>query len=128
MGSEEADRNKGREMGMTCIRGSCLESSQGLNNYLACAVTIQLPGRSITNVLKVYFIKSITIHIATFYTVVHFLKVSLYFSPVVGDKESESGSVNVRSRGGKQLGRRPTEEVLMSLKQLRDTRSNQDEF
>ncbi|CAK6973537.1 threonine--tRNA ligase 1%2C cytoplasmic [Scomber scombrus] len=47
---------------------------------------------------------------------------------VVGDKESESGSVNVRSRGGKQLGKRPTEEVLTSLKHLRDTRSNQDEF
>uniref|UniRef100_A0A8C4EPV8 threonine--tRNA ligase n=1 Tax=Dicentrarchus labrax TaxID=13489 RepID=A0A8C4EPV8_DICLA len=47
---------------------------------------------------------------------------------VVGDKESESGTVNVRSRGGKQLGRRPTEEVLTSLTQLRDTRSNQDEF
>uniref|UniRef100_A0A8C9XZN0 threonine--tRNA ligase n=1 Tax=Sander lucioperca TaxID=283035 RepID=A0A8C9XZN0_SANLU len=47
---------------------------------------------------------------------------------VVGDKESESGTVNVRSRGGKQLGRRPTEEVLTSLTQLRDTRSNLDEF
>ncbi|GLD63702.1 threonine--tRNA ligase, cytoplasmic-like isoform X3 [Lates japonicus] len=47
---------------------------------------------------------------------------------VVGDKESESGTVNVRSRRGKQLGRRPTEEVLTSLTQLRDTRSNLDEF
>ncbi|XP_029359444.1 threonine--tRNA ligase, cytoplasmic isoform X1 [Echeneis naucrates] len=47
---------------------------------------------------------------------------------VVGDKERESGTVNVRSRRGKQLGRRPIEEVLTSLKQLRDTRSNQDEF
>ncbi|XP_033495775.2 threonine--tRNA ligase 1, cytoplasmic isoform X3 [Epinephelus lanceolatus] len=47
---------------------------------------------------------------------------------VVGDKESESGTVNVRSRGGKQLGRRPTEEVLTSLTQLRDTRSNTDDF
>uniref|UniRef100_A0A669E104 threonine--tRNA ligase n=1 Tax=Oreochromis niloticus TaxID=8128 RepID=A0A669E104_ORENI len=47
---------------------------------------------------------------------------------VVGDKERESGTVNVRSRGGKQLGRRPTEEVLMSLTKLRDTRSNLDEF
>ncbi|KAM9723633.1 threonine--tRNA ligase 1, cytoplasmic isoform 3-T5 [Menidia menidia] len=47
---------------------------------------------------------------------------------VVGDKECESGTVNVRSRGGKQLGRRPTEEVLRSLTLLRDTRSNQDEF
>ncbi|KAM7383412.1 hypothetical protein PAMP_003068 [Pampus punctatissimus] len=29
---------------------------------------------------------------------------------ILGDKESESGTVNVRSRGGKQLGRRPTDE------------------
>uniref|UniRef100_A0A671WW31 threonine--tRNA ligase n=1 Tax=Sparus aurata TaxID=8175 RepID=A0A671WW31_SPAAU len=42
---------------------------------------------------------------------------------VVGDKESESRTVNVRSRGGKQLGKRPTEEVLTSLIQLRDTRN-----
>ncbi|XP_068998804.1 threonine--tRNA ligase 1, cytoplasmic-like isoform X2 [Embiotoca jacksoni] len=47
---------------------------------------------------------------------------------VVGDEERESGTVNVRSRGGKQMGRRPTEEVLTSLTQLRDTKSNQDEF
>uniref|UniRef100_A0A671WW05 threonine--tRNA ligase n=1 Tax=Sparus aurata TaxID=8175 RepID=A0A671WW05_SPAAU len=47
---------------------------------------------------------------------------------VVGDKESESRTVNVRSRGGKQLGKRPTEEVLTSLIQLRDTRSNLNEF
>ncbi|XP_037532205.1 threonine--tRNA ligase 2, cytoplasmic [Nematolebias whitei] len=47
---------------------------------------------------------------------------------VVGDKERESGTVNVRSRGGKQLGRRLTEEVLKSLKHLQDTRSNLDEF
>ncbi|KAE8288852.1 Threonine--tRNA ligase, cytoplasmic [Larimichthys crocea] len=47
---------------------------------------------------------------------------------VVGDKESESATVNVRSRGGKQLGRRPTEEVLRSLTELRDSRSNLDEF
>ncbi|PWA23794.1 hypothetical protein CCH79_00010816 [Gambusia affinis] len=47
---------------------------------------------------------------------------------VVGDKERESGAVNVRSRGGKQLGSRQTEEVLRSLIHLRDTRSNQDEF
>ncbi|KAM6910660.1 threonine--tRNA ligase 1, cytoplasmic isoform 2-T2 [Xenentodon cancila] len=47
---------------------------------------------------------------------------------VVGDKECESGTVSVRSRGGKQLGRRPTEEVLGSLTQLRDARSNLDEF
>ncbi|KAM9310238.1 threonine--tRNA ligase 1, cytoplasmic isoform 2-T2 [Pholidichthys leucotaenia] len=47
---------------------------------------------------------------------------------VVGDKEHESGTVSVRCRGGKQLERRPTEEVLTSLKQLRDTRSNLHEF
>ncbi|KAK5862233.1 hypothetical protein PBY51_017650 [Eleginops maclovinus] len=47
---------------------------------------------------------------------------------VLGDKESESGTVNVRSRGGKQLGRRPTEEVLTALTQLRDSRSNLEEF
>ncbi|CAL1611061.1 unnamed protein product [Knipowitschia caucasica] len=47
---------------------------------------------------------------------------------VVGDKESESGTVNVRSRRGKQLGRRTLEEVMAALKQLRDTRSNVDEF
>ncbi|XP_013860157.1 probable threonine--tRNA ligase 2, cytoplasmic [Austrofundulus limnaeus] len=47
---------------------------------------------------------------------------------VVGDKERESGTVNVRTRGNKQVGMRPTEEVLASLKHLRDTRSNLDEF
>uniref|UniRef100_A0A672Y7G0 threonine--tRNA ligase n=1 Tax=Sphaeramia orbicularis TaxID=375764 RepID=A0A672Y7G0_9TELE len=47
---------------------------------------------------------------------------------VVGEKESETGTVNVRSRGGKQLGRRPIEEVMASLIQLRDSRSNTDEF
>lgn len=47
---------------------------------------------------------------------------------VVGEKESKSGTVNVRSRGGKQLGQRPSEEVLTSLTQLRDTRSNLEEL
>ncbi|KAM9404857.1 threonine--tRNA ligase 1, cytoplasmic isoform 1-T1 [Salvelinus alpinus] len=47
---------------------------------------------------------------------------------VVGEKECVSGTVSVRTRGGKQLGRRPTEEVLASLTHLRDTRSNQDDF
>uniref|UniRef100_A0A667XAG1 threonine--tRNA ligase n=1 Tax=Myripristis murdjan TaxID=586833 RepID=A0A667XAG1_9TELE len=47
---------------------------------------------------------------------------------LVGEKECESGTVSVRSRRGKQLGRRPIEEVLSSLTQLRDTRSNQDDF
>lgn len=52
----------------------------------------------------------------------------LVFCPVVGDKECESGTVNVRSRLGKQLGRRSAEEVLKSFIQLRDTRSNEEEF
>ncbi|XP_076010781.1 threonine--tRNA ligase 1, cytoplasmic [Genypterus blacodes] len=47
---------------------------------------------------------------------------------VVGEKERVSGTVNVRSRGGKQLGGRPTDEVLSSLTLLRDTRSNRDQF
>ncbi|XP_061572905.1 threonine--tRNA ligase 1, cytoplasmic isoform X2 [Cololabis saira] len=47
---------------------------------------------------------------------------------VVGDKECESGTVSVRSRGGKQLGRRPAEEVLGSLTKLRDARSNLDDL
>ncbi|XP_071751833.1 threonine--tRNA ligase 1, cytoplasmic [Centroberyx gerrardi] len=47
---------------------------------------------------------------------------------VLGEKECVSGTVSVRSRGGKQLGRRPVEEVLTSLTQLRDSRSNEDEF
>lgn len=52
----------------------------------------------------------------------------VHFCLVVGEKESETGTVNVRSRGGKQLGRRPIEEVMASLIQLRDTRSNMGEF
>ncbi|CAL8290544.1 unnamed protein product [Merluccius merluccius] len=47
---------------------------------------------------------------------------------VVGEKECVSETVSVRTRGGKQLGRRPMEEVLSLLTLLRDTRSNQDEF
>ncbi|KAG7475335.1 threonine-tRNA ligase, cytoplasmic-like isoform X1 [Solea senegalensis] len=47
---------------------------------------------------------------------------------VVGDKESESGTVNVRNRRGKQLGMRTTEEALTSLTQLQDSRSNLEEF
>lgn len=58
----------------------------------------------------------------------HYIFTVLFFFIVVGDKERESGTVNVRSRGGKQLGRRLTEEVLSSLKHLQDTRSNLDEF
>lgn len=46
----------------------------------------------------------------------------------MGDQEVESGTVNVRSRRGKQLGRRTMEEVLTSLTRLRDSRSNTDEF
>ncbi|XP_061631692.1 threonine--tRNA ligase 1, cytoplasmic isoform X1 [Phyllopteryx taeniolatus] len=47
---------------------------------------------------------------------------------VVGNLERESHTVSVRSRGGLQLGRRPVEEVLMSLTRLRDSRSNQETF
>ncbi|XP_064802489.1 threonine--tRNA ligase 1, cytoplasmic-like isoform X1 [Oncorhynchus masou masou] len=47
---------------------------------------------------------------------------------VVGEKECVGGTVSVRTRGGKQLGRRPTEKVLASLTHLRDARSNQDDF
>lgn len=47
---------------------------------------------------------------------------------VVGEKECVSGTVSVRTRGGKQMGRRPTEDVLTLLTQLRDARSNQEEF
>lgn len=47
---------------------------------------------------------------------------------VVGEKESESGTVNVRSRRGKQLGERSLEEVMAALTNLRDTRSNLEEF
>ncbi|KAL0985211.1 hypothetical protein UPYG_G00154140 [Umbra pygmaea] len=47
---------------------------------------------------------------------------------VVGEKESVSGTVSVRTRGGKQLGSRLTEEVLAALTYLRDTRSNLDDF
>ncbi|KAJ8267771.1 hypothetical protein COCON_G00129430 [Conger conger] len=47
---------------------------------------------------------------------------------VVGEKERESGAVSVRTRGGAQLGRRDLGEVLASLKELRESRSNQEEF
>ncbi|KAJ3598600.1 hypothetical protein NHX12_002106 [Muraenolepis orangiensis] len=47
---------------------------------------------------------------------------------VVGERECASGTVSVRTRGGKQLGSRPTEEVLSSLTVLRDTRSNHEDF
>uniref|UniRef100_A0A3Q1F5B0 threonine--tRNA ligase n=1 Tax=Acanthochromis polyacanthus TaxID=80966 RepID=A0A3Q1F5B0_9TELE len=47
---------------------------------------------------------------------------------VVGDKERDGSSVSVRSRGGKQLGRRPMEEVLKELMKLRDSRSNDEDF
>lgn len=47
---------------------------------------------------------------------------------VVGEKERESGAVSVRTRGGKQLGRRDLREVLSSLTELRDSRSNQEDF
>uniref|UniRef100_A0A6Q2Y4I7 threonine--tRNA ligase n=1 Tax=Esox lucius TaxID=8010 RepID=A0A6Q2Y4I7_ESOLU len=47
---------------------------------------------------------------------------------VVGVKECVSGTVSIRTRGGNQLGQRDTEEVLASLKHLRDTRSNMEDF
>ncbi|KAM9806074.1 threonine--tRNA ligase 1, cytoplasmic isoform X1 [Syngnathus typhle] len=50
------------------------------------------------------------------------------YTLVVGDEERESATVSVRSRGGRQLGRRSVEEVLTILSQLRDSRSNQDDF
>ncbi|KAJ0066122.1 hypothetical protein NL108_001362 [Boleophthalmus pectinirostris] len=47
---------------------------------------------------------------------------------VVGEQERETGTVNVRSRKGKQLGRRTLEEVMAALTKLRDMRSNLDDF
>ncbi|XP_047454295.1 threonine--tRNA ligase 1, cytoplasmic [Mugil cephalus] len=47
---------------------------------------------------------------------------------VVGDKERDTGSVNVRTRAGKQLGKMSTEEALAALRRLQETRSNQDGF
>uniref|UniRef100_A0AAR2KZ65 threonine--tRNA ligase n=1 Tax=Pygocentrus nattereri TaxID=42514 RepID=A0AAR2KZ65_PYGNA len=47
---------------------------------------------------------------------------------VVGEKERGSGTVSVRTRGGKQLGQRSLEDVMTSLMELRGSRSNRDEF
>ncbi|XP_072535979.1 threonine--tRNA ligase 1, cytoplasmic [Salminus brasiliensis] len=47
---------------------------------------------------------------------------------VVGEKERASGTVSVRTRGGKQLGQRSLEDVMTSLEELRESRSNRDEF
>ncbi|KAL7887131.1 hypothetical protein AOLI_G00048520 [Acnodon oligacanthus] len=47
---------------------------------------------------------------------------------VVGEKEQGSGTVSVRTRGGKQLGQRSLEDVMTSLMELRGSRSNRDEF
>lgn len=47
---------------------------------------------------------------------------------VVGEKERVSESVNVRTRAGKQLGQRSLEEVMRSLRELQENRSNHDEF
>ncbi|KAM9489215.1 threonine--tRNA ligase 2, cytoplasmic [Clarias gariepinus] len=47
---------------------------------------------------------------------------------VVGEKERQSGTVSVRTRGGKQLGQRSLEEVMTSLMELRESRSNQEHF
>ncbi|KAG7335490.1 hypothetical protein KOW79_000183 [Hemibagrus wyckioides] len=47
---------------------------------------------------------------------------------VIGEKERQSGTVSVRTRGGKQLGQRSLEEVMTSLTELRETRSNREHF
>ncbi|XP_062848681.1 threonine--tRNA ligase 2, cytoplasmic isoform X2 [Trichomycterus rosablanca] len=47
---------------------------------------------------------------------------------VVGEKERQSGTVSVRTRGGKQLGQRSLADVMTSLTELQDSRSNQDEI
>ncbi|KAJ8335006.1 hypothetical protein SKAU_G00406450 [Synaphobranchus kaupii] len=47
---------------------------------------------------------------------------------VVGEREQESGTVSVRTRGGKQLGQRGLREVLACLTELRESRSNQEGF
>ncbi|XP_031432873.1 threonine--tRNA ligase 1, cytoplasmic isoform X3 [Clupea harengus] len=47
---------------------------------------------------------------------------------VVGEKERGSGTVNIRTRAGKQLGQRSLEEVMTSLKELQESRSNHDDF
>ncbi|KAF4087473.1 hypothetical protein AMELA_G00071140 [Ameiurus melas] len=47
---------------------------------------------------------------------------------VVGEKERQNGTVSVRMRGGKQLGQRSLEEVMTSLTELRESRSNQEHF
>ncbi len=47
---------------------------------------------------------------------------------VVGEKESVSGTVSVRTRSGKQLGQKSLQDVMRSLNELRQTRSNLEEF
>ncbi|TMS10624.1 Threonine--tRNA ligase, cytoplasmic [Larimichthys crocea] len=47
---------------------------------------------------------------------------------VVGDKESESATVNVRSRGGKQLGRRPTEESRIPREKREQTEGQREKL
>uniref|UniRef100_A0A671Q0N5 threonine--tRNA ligase n=1 Tax=Sinocyclocheilus anshuiensis TaxID=1608454 RepID=A0A671Q0N5_9TELE len=47
---------------------------------------------------------------------------------VVGEKECASGTVSVRTRAGKQLGQKSLQEVMRSLTELRQTRSNQEEL
>uniref|UniRef100_A0A672L9K2 threonine--tRNA ligase n=1 Tax=Sinocyclocheilus grahami TaxID=75366 RepID=A0A672L9K2_SINGR len=47
---------------------------------------------------------------------------------VVGEKECASGTVSVRTRAGKQLGQKSLQEVMCSLTELRQTRSNQEEL
>ncbi|KAI5106008.1 threonine--tRNA ligase, cytoplasmic-like [Silurus meridionalis] len=47
---------------------------------------------------------------------------------VVGEKERQSRTVSVRTRGGKQLGQMLVEDVVTSLTEHRESRSNQDHF
>ncbi|KAJ8378617.1 hypothetical protein AAFF_G00238290 [Aldrovandia affinis] len=50
------------------------------------------------------------------------------YTLVVGERERENEAVSVRTRGGKQLGQRRLSDVLTSLTELRETRSNQEDF
>ncbi|KAI5620377.1 threonine--tRNA ligase, cytoplasmic-like [Silurus asotus] len=47
---------------------------------------------------------------------------------VVGEKERQSRTVSVRKRGGKQLGQMLLEDVVTSLTEHRESRTNQDHF
>lgn len=45
---------------------------------------------------------------------------------VVGEKESECGTVSVRTRAGQQIGQKTLEDVMKTLTQLTETRSNEE--